>query len=885
MNKTQRFLGIILSCLCALNIPLSIKKESKTYALSNEFTAKARVVEESKLTDLSNWEDVASTKLANEFSREREEVSESYFQMMWDNTALYVLTRTNDSIIDTWDQIEFAFSNGSVNSYFKASMVIDNGTRWTESVGEPLMTSTAISNFDVDGNRYLLTKHTLADSSILATNNKVSVNVIYWSFTGHASICKYSASASASPSEQFTLIGTPSDDNVAQPYTAKARVVEESKLTDLSNWEDVASTKLANEFSREREEVSESYFQMMWDNTALYVLTRTNDSIIDTWDQIEFAFSNGSVNSYFKASMVIDNGTRWTESVGEPLMTSTAISNFDVDGNRYLLTKHTLADSSILATNNKVSVNVIYWSFTGHASICKYSASASASPSEQFTLVGTPIGKTQEELANEAAAKAVEEKINAIPEIITDDNKIIVLEARKAYDALIDAQKELISAALYKKLTDAEQAVINLNYKATAIPNWKADLTDLSIWKDVASNSLTYEFQRAANYTDKINVSFQMIWDYTTLYVLVKTDDKTISETDQMEFAYFNGTEASYFNTSFGGWQAPNGELMTSSQIKAFTDENGYRYILVKSTLVDESVLRTNNSIIINALYRDFTENEKQLCIYSASASASPTIPMLLTGTPSVISEEEKESIKQINDCIDLIVAIPSEITLEDETTIIVAKNAYDALKDEQKAEINSRITDTLNNAVKTLNELKAAKEKEENDKKVANEVIAKIDAIGTVTLESETAINTAREAYEAITADQKAYVSEEKLSALTKAENTLKELKAAKEKEENDKKAANEVIAKIDAIGTVTLASEATINTAKEAYEALTADQKVYVSEEKLSALTTAENTLKELKAAKENKKGCKGNVDGSLALTSLLFVLLLSLKKKKTI
>lgn len=32
MNKTQRFLGIILSCLCALNIPLSIKKESKTYA-------------------------------------------------------------------------------------------------------------------------------------------------------------------------------------------------------------------------------------------------------------------------------------------------------------------------------------------------------------------------------------------------------------------------------------------------------------------------------------------------------------------------------------------------------------------------------------------------------------------------------------------------------------------------------------------------------------------------------------------------------------------------------------------------------------------------------------------------------------------------------------
>ena len=129
------------------------------------------------------------------------------------------------------------------------------------------------------------------------------------------------------------------------------------------------------------------------------------------------------------------------------------------------------------------------------------------------------------------------------------------------------------------------------------------------------------------------------------------------------------------------------------------------------------------------------------------------------------------------------------------------------------------------------------------------------------------------------------AYVFYGAVDTLNNAVKTFNELKAAKEKEDNDKKAANEVIAKIDAIGTVTLESEAAINSAREAYETLTSDQKTYVSEEKLSALTTAENTLKELKAAKDNKKGCKGNVGGSLALTSLLFVLLLSLKKKKTI
>ncbi len=66
-------------------------------------------------------------------------------------------------------------------------------------------------------------------------------------------------------------------------------------------------------------------------------------------------------------------------------------------------------------------------------------------------------------------------------------------------------------------------------------------------------------------------------------------------------------------------------------------------------------------------------------------------------------------------------------------------------------------------------------------DQKKANDVEALIDAIGTVTLESEPAIKAAREAYEALTQNQKDLVSPERLNTLRLAEKTLALLKQPK--------------------------------------------------------------------------------------------------------
>ncbi len=90
------------------------------------------------------------------------------------------------------------------------------------------------------------------------------------------------------------------------------------------------------------------------------------------------------------------------------------------------------------------------------------------------------------------------------------------------------------------------------------------------------------------------------------------------------------------------------------------------------------------------------------------------------------------------------------------------------------------------------------------SDQEAADSVAAKINGIGTVTLDSEEVIREAREAYEGLTDNQKELISLEQLKVLIEAEKTLKELKENKANQE----AADSVTAKINGIGTVTLDS-----------------------------------------------------------------------------
>lgn len=135
------------------------------------------------------------------------------------------------------------------------------------------------------------------------------------------------------------------------------------------------------------------------------------------------------------------------------------------------------------------------------------------------------------------------------------------------------------------------------------------------------------------------------------------------------------------------------------------------------------------------------------------------------------------------------------------------------------------------------LNKIKA--DNEAADKAAADAVSGKISAIGAVTPDSQTAVEETRAAYNALTVTQRKLVTN--LNVLTDAEAALKTLM--------DQAAADTVFEMIAAIGTVTKDSQAAIEAARSAYNALTDDQKALVTN--YEALATAEKEFEEISKA----------------------------------
>ncbi len=214
--------------------------------------------------------------------------------------------------------------------------------------------------------------------------------------------------------------------------------------------------------------------------------------------------------------------------------------------------------------------------------------------------------------------------------------------------------------------------------------------------------------------------------------------------------------------------------------------------------------------------------------------------------------EKLKGDAKAIADTEAAIAAIGDNVTLDSEDAINAARAAYDGLSDENKAKVSNY--EVLTKAEATLAQLKA-------DKKAAANVDKKIAGIGDVTLDSKKAIEEAKAAYDALTDVQKEQVT--KLDTLTKAEASYAELATA------EKAKAKDVEKKIDAIGKVTLDSEEAIKEARDAYDALHADFKGEVSNyEDLQAAEAALSSLKMDKAAEEVEK--KIDAIGKVSLDS---------------
>lgn len=127
---------------------------------------------------------------------------------------------------------------------------------------------------------------------------------------------------------------------------------------------------------------------------------------------------------------------------------------------------------------------------------------------------------------------------------------------------------------------------------------------------------------------------------------------------------------------------------------------------------------------------------------------------------------------KEVKDCIELINQI-DEVTLDSENAILAAEEAYASLSDEEKEQMEEE-AQILSDSRTKYDELV----KEEEDRKSASAVIALIDSIGTVTLDSEDAIDTANSMYNKLSAEAKEMVTN--YDILKTAKNDLSSLQAA---------------------------------------------------------------------------------------------------------
>ena len=387
------------------------------------------------------------------------------------------------------------------------------------------------------------------------------------------------------------------------------------------------------------------------------------------------------------------------------------------------------------------------------------------------------------EFDDNAKANATISLINAIGEVeYTDECYYAIDDARESYDSLTDDQKALVTN--YKTLTDAEAAYKEFN------DNAKANAT-IALIEAIGEVEYTDECYYAI---DDARESYDSLTDDQKTLV---TNYETLTEAEALYQKYEEDIDKSDATMDLIG---NIGEVEYTAECKALIDAARTSYDALTD---DQKELVTN--------YKTLTDAEAAYKVFDDPAKANATKALIDAIGDVAFTEESKSKIDQARSSYDALTADQKELITDDELKVLTdAEELYQLLK---------------------------------NDNDKASEVIALINAIGDVayTEECNNAIDRAFEAYDALTLDQKALVTNyEDLEAKEAAYIIL-----------DDNAKANVTKELIVAIGEVAYTEESKdkIDLARLAYDSLTDNQKTLVTEEKLKVLTDAEALYLKLK------------------------------------
>ena len=404
--------------------------------------------------------------------------------------------------------------------------------------------------------------------------------------------------------------------------------------------------------------------------------------------------------------------------------------------------------------------------------------------------------------------KAAAALIDALPTAVAASDRSAIEAARAAYNALSDVKKALIKN--YDKLTAAEAALAALVSGESVL--------------NVTLGSLTANPGQTVNIPLSIDGG-SVAKRIACFHVIVDYDASVLTPVSGNGFftgsAMIGSNVMIVANTNTAEVGAGKAELaMISSEAIGAGNYGTLNFTVASGAATDSST-----TVSLTACEDIATED---LIMLTDVRITDSTVSIVKAATPA-------------DDVIALINAIGTPVTLDSESKIIAAREAYDALSSEEKDKVT-------NYAVLT-----AAETELDNLKKIAN-VENLINAIGTigepVTAENRSAVSAARAAYNALSADLRARVGN--YAVLTAAETAIKEY--------DDRMAAvQDVIAKIAALpdaDVVALTDEAAIVAARNAYNNLPAGDMNLVTN--ITRLTAAELALAELKASSQKVKDC---------------------------
>lgn len=350
------------------------------------------------------------------------------------------------------------------------------------------------------------------------------------------------------------------------------------------------------------------------------------------------------------------------------------------------------------------------------------------------------LARLKKVAADQKAAEEVTEKIKALPDVkdLTLNDETQIDEARDAYSKLTDDQKTYVSDETKGKLVSAEEQMAKL-LDAEAITKLIKEIEELPSASDITLNDREAIENAKAHY-DALSEEQKGVLEETSpdsvkklsevieqLHALIEEDDKQ-KEVDKV-------------NTLLN--ELPDKDDVMFRDQTAVTEARD-AYDALKDMYEDENLQRR----ISEDMLKKLTDAEERL-------------------------KTLQEEIDYVAGLIEDIPAI-DDLTVEDADQVQAARDAYEALNDEQKQKLTE--SGLLSDLLVAENQIGWLQKDVEAAKKVTDQ-INRLPSVKDLRLSDKTAVEAARYAYDNLSDTQKQYVSEDTVKALEEREAEIKRL------------------------------------------------------------------------------------------------------------